>query len=256
MDPAVCRCGGRLGVPAMPLPERIAAVPNFVGQNFDEAPPGHRFQIYLKHWQDERGRAFEPYKAARPQGREERAKVDQESRKVLAELCPLGAAGKQVLSALRSRQDGLLKAAGDRSYARRAVSSAPFSTGLGNEHPIENGFAFLSPYGLPYLAGSGVKGVLRRAAEELLAEEDASGWNWLDLWWLFGFEGASGGLWENEGSYATAFSRDLEGLARRDDLREFIKIVLAGKERTRHLDEGAGGPRAFLERLREEGPFR
>jgi len=48
-----------------------------------------------------------------------------------------------------------------------AKAMAPFATGLGLEHPIENGFAFLSPYGLPYLAGSSVKGVLRRAAEEL-----------------------------------------------------------------------------------------
>ena len=37
------------------------------------------------------------------------------------------------------------------------------------EHPLENGFAFLQPYGLPYLAGSGVKGVLRQTAR-LLAE--------------------------------------------------------------------------------------
>ena len=42
------------------------------------------------------------------------------------------------------------------------------------EHPVENGFAFLSPYGLPYLAGSGVKGVLRSAAQELqrMGDED------------------------------------------------------------------------------------
>lgn len=48
-----------------------------------------------------------------------------------------------------------------------ATAVSPFTTGLGNEHPLENGFAFLNPYGLPYLAGSGVKGVLRQAAREL-----------------------------------------------------------------------------------------
>ncbi|MCK9214084.1 MAG: type III-B CRISPR module RAMP protein Cmr6 [Rhodoferax sp.] len=53
-----------------------------------------------------------------------------------------------------------------------ARSTAPFATGLGLEHPVENGFAFLSPYGLPYLAGSGVKGVLRSAARELAAMGD------------------------------------------------------------------------------------
>ena len=40
-------------------------------------------------------------------------------------------------------------------------------TGTGIEHPLENGMAFMLPYGLPYLPGSSTKGVLRRAAEEL-----------------------------------------------------------------------------------------
>ncbi|MDN5936705.1 MAG: type III-B CRISPR module RAMP protein Cmr6, partial [Nitrosospira sp.] len=48
-----------------------------------------------------------------------------------------------------------------------AFSTAPFATGLGIEHPLENGFAFLNPYGLPYLPGSSIKGVLRQAAREL-----------------------------------------------------------------------------------------
>ncbi|WP_300128524.1 type III-B CRISPR module RAMP protein Cmr6, partial [Immundisolibacter sp.] len=43
---------------------------------------------------------------------------------------------------------------------------------------LENGFAFLNPYGLPYLPGSGVKGVLRQAARELTSGDwgDAHGW--------------------------------------------------------------------------------
>src|SRR5690625_7299883 len=60
-----------------------------------------------------------------------------------------------------------------------AITTAPFATGLGNEHPTENGFAFLNPYGLPYLPASGVKGVLRQAARELASgdwgESDWSG---------------------------------------------------------------------------------
>lgn len=54
------------------------------------------------------------------------------------------------------------------------MSTAPFATGLGLEHPVDNGFAFLTPYGLPYLAGSGVKGVLRQAANELHNDGDAA----------------------------------------------------------------------------------
>ena len=60
-----------------------------------------------------------------------------------------------------------------------ATAIAPFTTGLGNEHPLENGFAFLNPYGLPYLAGSGVKGVLRQAARELASGQwgNEHGWS-------------------------------------------------------------------------------
>ncbi|MDW8469614.1 MAG: hypothetical protein RML56_12230 [Burkholderiales bacterium] len=60
-----------------------------------------------------------------------------------------------------------------------AKAIAPFTTGLGNAHPLENGFAFLWPYGLPYLAGSGVKGVVRRAAQELAHGmwENSRGWS-------------------------------------------------------------------------------
>ena len=60
-----------------------------------------------------------------------------------------------------------------------AQAIAPFTTGLGNEHPLENGFAFLSPYGVPYLPGSGVKGVLRQAARELVSGKwgEIAGWS-------------------------------------------------------------------------------
>jgi CRISPR-associated protein Cmr6 len=72
------------------------------------------------------------------------------------------------LAALCKRQQIMVEALSDEfRLIIVARSIAPFATGLGLEHPIENGFAFLSPYGLPYLAGSGVKGVLRRSAEEL-----------------------------------------------------------------------------------------
>jgi len=73
-----------------------------------------------------------------------------------------------------------------------ARSTAPFLTGIGIEHPLENGFSFLKPYGLPYLPGSGVKGVLKKACEELaLVGEHSGAWNILEVWSLFGFEGGS-----------------------------------------------------------------
>ncbi|MDD5297612.1 MAG: type III-B CRISPR module RAMP protein Cmr6 [Rhodocyclaceae bacterium] len=75
-----------------------------------------------------------------------------------------------------------------------ALATAPFTTGLGNEHPLENGFAFLNPYGLPYLPGSGVKGVLRQAARELASGDwgESFGWTEEAITALFGREGESG----------------------------------------------------------------
>ena len=77
-----------------------------------------------------------------------------------------------------------------------ATSLSPFMTGMGMEHPLKNGFAFLQPYGLPYLAGSGVKGVLRQTAR-LLADdafgEGTHGFNTLTIETLFGSETSTGG---------------------------------------------------------------
>jgi CRISPR-associated protein Cmr6 len=55
-----------------------------------------------------------------------------------------------------------------------AVATAPFVTGMGNEHPLENGLSFLWPYGVPYLPGSGVKGVIRQAFRELSIDGDTT----------------------------------------------------------------------------------
>ena len=72
---------------------------------------------------------------------------------------------KRVMCALLERQgqtfDELPASRAD-SLRLDARAIAPFTTGLGTPIPLKNGFAFLNPYGLPYLPGSGVKGVLRQ----------------------------------------------------------------------------------------------
>lgn len=47
-----------------------------------------------------------------------------------------------------------------------------FMTGLGREHPVENGFAWHHTLGAPYLPGSSVKGLLRAWARELSVDPD------------------------------------------------------------------------------------
>ena len=165
----------------MTVPRRIAALPNYIasGSNtaFQDAAPGHKFLGYFRNYQDSDGRAFDPYKGkARlvaplpqpgPQNREEQKKLKTEFDDVLNEVCKIPASSIGQIAALRSRQQALIAHYGPNACRISTTSTAPFATGLGNEHPIENGFAFLTPYGLPYLAGSGVKGILRRAMQEL-----------------------------------------------------------------------------------------
>lgn len=70
-----------------------------------------------------------------------------------------------------------------------AKSISPFMTGTGMEHPLKNGFAFLQPYGLPYLAGSSIKGVLRNTARLLVGDafdEGTQDWTPLAIEVLFG----------------------------------------------------------------------
>ncbi len=79
-----------------------------------------------------------------------------------------------MVKAFRERQKNLANQSNKNILVLDAKSIAPFCTGLGNEHPIENGFSFLHPYGLPYLSGSGVKGIIRRAAHELAADKTSN----------------------------------------------------------------------------------
>ncbi len=148
---------------------RQAAVPRYLGSGFDSAPPGHRYRLYLEYWSQH----WDPPREA---------KLD-----VLQDIVSFPEPARQQLESLLSRQEALASKVGALTF--KAFSSAPFTTGLGIEHPTENGFAFLDPYGLPYLPGSSVKGVVRRAAEELaLFEDDTKGWSIPAVWWLFGFD--------------------------------------------------------------------
>ncbi len=215
---------------------------------FADAAPGHRFNLYFPIWRDD----WSP---------------DNNRKKDAIKDCtriPPPVIG--LLDGLRARQQTLFAAIPE-GLSFAAVSSAPFATGLGNEHPVENGFAFLTPYGLPYLAGSGVKGVLRRAAEELaLFSEDFATGNapaptLLDVWWLFGFEGAAGAWWPlsaseernlpDEAKAGRARLRErylnhLGKLASRPDLPAFIRrVIRPGQERDRYLED----PSQFLAAL-------
>ncbi len=150
----------------------IAAVPAYlgVGTDFSQASPGLRFGMLLPLWEQ----GFT--------GKDKKAAFDSARR--------LNPSDQALLVALRQRQAALAAplAAQGRLLVLDAVAVAPFTTGLGHAHPLENGFAFLNPYGLPYLPGSGVKGVLRQAARELADHQwgDDQGWTPAAIDALFG----------------------------------------------------------------------
>lgn len=172
----------------------IAAVPNYLGDAFDDASPGMRFGMFLKIWGVDRRSRDKlwtthdvDYEVRGARAEERRVKIENK-RSAIDAACALGDAHRAAMLAWLDRQQRLaapLLAEG-RLARYEASAVAPFATGLGNEHPTENGFAFLWPYGLPYLPGTGVKGVLRAAAREL-------GWPDAERIALFGSDPPRGG---------------------------------------------------------------
>jgi len=162
---------------AIPDSSRQAAVPAYLGGDFREAAPGHRFNLYLRVWNDQWSKVKEV------PSQDEVAIGDDDHRRA---------------QALAERQRRLAERAEaidpDTVVSLPATAAAAFTTGLGMEHPLENGFAFLTPHGLPYLPGSSVKGVLRQAARELDAggafEDPDREWDREDIERLFGSAGS------------------------------------------------------------------
>ncbi|WP_019570940.1 type III-B CRISPR module RAMP protein Cmr6 [Thioalkalivibrio sp. ALE11] len=165
----------------------IAAVPKYIGQDFTEASPGMRFGMYLNLWgidQRTQEHLWETHDTAYEitgKDRRERSKSVENKAPALEAARTLNRHDQQRMVALETRAHALAAALPDDSHLLvEGQASAPFTTGLGIEHPLENGFAFLDPYGLPVLPGSGIKGVLRQAARELAGGtwgDDSGGWD-------------------------------------------------------------------------------
>lgn len=180
----------------------IAAVPAYLGSDFSQASPGLRFGMYLPLWGvDSRTgellwTTHDITYEARGVQRETRSLQDQNKTAALRHALRLNASDLATMAALARRQSAAAAPLAGRGQllVLNAEAVAPFTTGLGNEHPLENGFSFLNPYGLPYLPGSGVKGVLRQSARELAQHQwgDDHGWSEPAIDALFGKTGGDG----------------------------------------------------------------
>jgi CRISPR-associated protein Cmr6 len=184
----------------------IAAVPRYLGKDFKDASPGLRFGLLLPIWTEREDQEIVVRKRSQrssPEGQEIARMLREQgmdytihalrqhnlpglweknnaaAREAWKQVSALSNADKERIKALCIRQNALAERLPPSACLQlEALATAPFTTGLGNEHPLENGFSFLWPYGLPYLPGSGVKGVLRRAAEELASGQwgGRAGW--------------------------------------------------------------------------------
>jgi len=193
-------------------------VPNYLAKRLDEmaqCPPGHRFLLYFQGaaYQAEMpgdGRQEQNKKRdalAKEMSRGEWTRVyDQykpgtewlplkDAKKYAIKSCyAIPKASRAMLAAIRARQQLLARSCGENALSFHARLNAPLAIGLGNPHPVENGFSFLQPYGIPYIPGSGIKGPLRRTAEELALSPEDNGWTIPLVWVLFGFDASSGYL--------------------------------------------------------------
>lgn len=161
----------------------IAAVPAYLGNDFKQASPGMRFNMLLPLWGIDRksGEVLWGHKDTdyqiRGQYNEERMVDLDNTGHAIGQACPLNKSDQALMQALGRRQEQLARSTHD-VFSLQATSVAPFATGLGIDHPLENGFAFLDPYGLPYLPASSTKGVLRAAVLELASGQWGQGHGW------------------------------------------------------------------------------
>ncbi len=268
-------------IPRRALPAYVTAVlearyrPDLVESVARVVPPGHRFLLYFHAMADsgnaeyekgrERDRQRELRKAAdkgdwkvfKKKIDNRRAQLDKEweplknsKRVALEAVAEMGEAASAILDVLNGRQ-GMVHS-GD-VWVRTAELEAPLVTGTGNPHPVENGFAFLSPYGVPYLAGSGIKGVLRRAAEELaLLCDDTKGWTVPLVWAMFGFDEKSAYLTGDESTeWVQGYKQFIESTRKNSDplLRRLLEVWF-------EPDKRPGNQPTFLEELRRHKELR
>ncbi|MBN1141874.1 MAG: type III-B CRISPR module RAMP protein Cmr6 [Deltaproteobacteria bacterium] len=222
------------------------AAPQYMNSHltsYKALPPGHRFGLFFKCWESD-------------WSRDEKGKKDG-----LQQVLELETPVKDLIKALRLRQAAQALNSSKGLYQISALSESPFMTGIGMEHPVENGFAFLNPYGIPYLPGSGAKGVLRRAAEELALDGSLNeGWDLAAVWWLFGFEAGSLYLMgkprppadEVAPKWWEFYMNNINGLAASPWLAPWMSSVLSGQDRAAYL----GRPQEFLYALAKDKKVR
>src|SRR5690625_249047 len=103
-----------------------AAAPRYLGRDFSQASPAMRFGMYFAYW----GPNWE--------------KPDGLKKKQWQKILRRGDSDRELMRSLAERHQAAMARVNEQDrFVFDAVATAPFVTGLGSEHPLENGFAFL-----------------------------------------------------------------------------------------------------------------
>lgn len=103
-------------------------------------------------------------------------------KKWLEDVCANQIGDRELLEEAASRLAGLVRSLD--GECRCFSTNWRFVTGLGRQHPVENGFVWHHILGVPYLPGSSVKGIVRTWAEEYEDSTDSR-----EILRIFGPEG-------------------------------------------------------------------
>jgi CRISPR-associated protein Cmr6 len=102
---------------------------------------------------------------------------DSGKRDWIAQIANIGAGKSQkkvgdsaLMTEAVKRLEALVEAHGGCSFQR--MTAWRFVTGLGRNHPVENGFAWRHDLGTPYIAGSSLKGLARAYARDWVGLDD------------------------------------------------------------------------------------
>ena len=172
-----------------------AAVPNYLKtESFPEATPGLRFGMFLKLWGEDIEEGTMVWGVNDMVTNNDKGTGKSKAANNKGEAMHLAAAlnesDRERMLEWGKRQSEIARniSASAAVLALKITSVSPLATGLGQAHPLENGCAFLEPYGLPYLPGSSIKGVFRQAARDLASGTWGSehGWNDEAIHVLFG----------------------------------------------------------------------
>lgn len=82
----------------------------------------------------------------------------------IAQIANIGAGNSALMTEAVKRLEDLVEAQAGCSFRR--TTAWRFVTGLGRNHPVENGFAWRHDLGTPYIAGSSLKGLARGYARD------------------------------------------------------------------------------------------